>query len=238
MRTGISNIKPIGQHDRPVRPWTRQEGRRPGVLVIHEGLGLTSILRRSPHGSPGWVMPPSPWTITGGGKPLANPPTPAAHWRLDRRPGGIRAAPRLRSTCFKAQKEVDARGSPRSATVSARDGAGNRRSGADVQAIVGFHSGSHRPPARTPGTSRQVLVCIGADDPIIRPSTRRFRDRNEAAGIDWRLQLYGGAATVHQSAADSRGMPGFLYHEATDRRSWNAMIELFNETLSSECNGE
>jgi hypothetical protein len=23
----------------------------------------------------------------------------------------------------------------------------------------------------------------------------------------------------------------FFYHEATDRRSWNAMIELFNETL-------
>jgi hypothetical protein len=26
-------------------------------------------------------------------------------------------------------------------------------------------------------------------------------------------------------------MTGFFYHEATDRRSWNAMIELFNETL-------
>jgi hypothetical protein len=26
-------------------------------------------------------------------------------------------------------------------------------------------------------------------------------------------------------------MKGFFYHEATDRRSWNAMIELFNETL-------
>ena len=32
-------------------------------------------------------------------------------------------------------------------------------------------------------------------------------------------------------AADSRGMQGFYYHEATDRRSWSAMIELFNETL-------
>jgi hypothetical protein len=26
-------------------------------------------------------------------------------------------------------------------------------------------------------------------------------------------------------------MKGFFSHEATDRRSWNAMIELFNETL-------
>ena len=30
---------------------------------------------------------------------------------------------------------------------------------------------------------------------------------------------------------DSRSMKGFFYHEATDRQSWNAMIELFNETL-------
>jgi len=26
-------------------------------------------------------------------------------------------------------------------------------------------------------------------------------------------------------------MQGFFFHEPTDRRSWNAMIELFNETL-------
>ncbi|MGZ5904697.1 MAG: hypothetical protein ACXWKQ_05060 [Reyranella sp.] len=32
-------------------------------------------------------------------------------------------------------------------------------------------------------------------------------------------------------AADSRGMQGFFYHDATDLRSWNATIELFYETL-------
>ncbi len=54
----------------------------------------------------------------------------------------------------------------------------------------------------------------------------------KAAGLDWRLLLYGGAGhSFTNPAADSRGMQGFYHHEATDRRSWSAMIELFNETL-------
>ncbi len=32
-------------------------------------------------------------------------------------------------------------------------------------------------------------------------------------------------------AADARGMKGFFYHADPDRRSWNGMIDRFNETL-------
>ena len=78
-----------------------------------------------------------------------------------------------------------------------------------------------------------MLVCIGADDPIIPPEQRAdFEKEMKAANLDWRLQLYGGAGhSFTNPAADARGMKGFFFHEATDRRSWNAMIELFNETL-------
>ncbi|MDP0925272.1 dienelactone hydrolase family protein, partial [Klebsiella pneumoniae] len=80
----------------------------------------------------------------------------------------------------------------------------------------------------------KVLVCIGADDPIIPPEQRvAFEKEMKSAPIDWRLQLYGGAGhSFTNPAADSRGMKGFFYHQATDRRSWNAMIELFDETLN------
>ncbi len=108
------------------------------------------------------------------------------------------------------------------------------RSGADVKAIVGFHSGlATARPQDAKNIKGKVLVCIGADDPIIPPAQRAaFENEMMAAGIDWRLQLYGGAGhSFTNPAADSRGMKGFFFHEATDRRSWNAMIELFDETL-------
>jgi hypothetical protein len=42
-----------------------------------------------------------------------------------------------------------------------------------------------------------------------------------------------GVRMIGQRAVDALGMKGFFNHEATDRRSWNAMIELFNETLGT-----
>ena len=91
----------------------------------------------------------------------------------------------------------------------------------------------HRAAQDAANIKGKVLVCIGADDPIIPPEQRAdFEKEMKAARVDWRLQLYGGAGhSFTNPAADSRGMKGFFYHEATDRRSWNAMIELFDETL-------
>ena len=103
-----------------------------------------------------------------------------------------------------------------------------------VKAAISFHGTLDTPnPADAKNIKGKVLVCIGADDPIIPPAQRAaFVNELMAAGIDWRLQLYGGAGhSFTNPAADSRGMKGFFFHEATDRRSWNAMIELFDETL-------
>lgn len=109
------------------------------------------------------------------------------------------------------------------------------RGGNAVKGVAGFHSGlGTARPEDAKNIKGKVLVCIGADDPIIPPAQRAaFEDEMKAAGADWRLQLYGGAGhSFTNPAADSRGMKGFFYHEATDRRSWNAMIELFEETLN------
>ena len=94
--------------------------------------------------------------------------------------------------------------------------------------VIVLSSGVYRMRRRT-ATSRRVAAVV-ADTPLHgriaqMPSIGPAR-------VDWRLQLYGGAGhSFTNPAADSRGMKGFFYHEATDRRSWNAMIELFNETL-------
>ena len=213
-----------------------KSGRRPGVLVIHEGPGLTEhtkniAARLAELGYAAFAM-----DYHGDGKPLPNladvRPRIAA-WIAD--PTGIRARALAALEVLKAQKEVD---SARLAAIGYCFGGTTAleigRSGADVKAIVGFHSGlATARPQDARNIRGKVLVCIGADDPIIPPEQRAdFEKEMKEAGIDWRLQLYGGAGhSFTNPAADSRGMKGFFYHEATDRRSWNAMIELFDETL-------
>lgn len=211
-------------------------GRRAGVLVCHEGPGLTEHTKKIAARLAGQGYAAFAMDYHGDGKPLANPADTMGRltpWRAD--PTGIRARAIAALEVLRAQKEVDparlaAIGYCFGGTTALELG----RSGADVKAIVGFHSGlATARPQDAANIKGKVLVCIGADDPIIPPEQRAdFEKEMKAANLDWRLQLYGGAGhSFTNPAADARGMKGFFFHEATDRRSWNAMIELFNETL-------
>ena len=110
------------------------------------------------------------------------------------------------------------------------------RSGAMIAATVGFHSGLK---TSRPQDARQirgkVLVCLGADDPLIPPAERiAFEEEMRNAKIDWQMHLYGGAQhSFTDPGADERarvmGIQGLKYDAAADRRSWRSMLELFNE---------
>ncbi|MFN0029717.1 MAG: dienelactone hydrolase family protein [Acidimicrobiales bacterium] len=108
------------------------------------------------------------------------------------------------------------------------------RGGAPLKAVVGFHSGlaTARPEDASKITGK-VLACIGTEDPLVPPKQRAdFEAEMRAGGVDWRMNLYGGAAhSFTNPTAGAMGVPGIEYHELTDIRSWNAMLDLFNETL-------
>jgi dienelactone hydrolase len=106
------------------------------------------------------------------------------------------------------------------------------RGGANVKAVIGFHSGlgTSRPQDASNITAK-VLVCIGSEDPMI-PAAQRseFEAEMRAGGVDWQMNLYGGA--VHSFTnpnAGEAGMAGVAYHKLTDDRSWRAMLDLFAE---------
>jgi len=109
------------------------------------------------------------------------------------------------------------------------------RAGAGLKAVVGFHSGlSTTAPASDAKAFRgKVLVCIGADDPFIKPEERAaFESEMRSAGVDWQIHLYGG--TVHSFTnrqAATRNNPAMRYSEDADKRSWTAMRELLYAEL-------
>jgi dienelactone hydrolase len=53
-----------------------------------------------------------------------------------------------------------------------------------------------------------------------------------AAGVDWQMNVYGEAGhSFTNPGVGALGMPGFEYHAETDRRSWAAMLDFFDEAF-------
>jgi dienelactone hydrolase len=108
------------------------------------------------------------------------------------------------------------------------------RAGADLKAIVGFHPGlTSARPEDSANIVGNLLVCVGADDALIPVATRlAFEDEMRAAGVDWRMNLYGGAQhSFTHPHADAGPIAGLAYHQLTDERSWRAMLDLFAEVF-------
>ena len=105
------------------------------------------------------------------------------------------------------------------------------RSGAALNGIVSFHGGLDS-PAPTDGKNIQckVLVCHGADDPFEKPEDlAAFESEMRAANVDWRLIMYGGAVHSFTQPMADGSMPGAKYNERADKRSWQDMKQFFAE---------
>ncbi len=211
-------------------------GRRPGVLVAPEGAGLVdltkSIARRLAElGYVAFAM-----DYYGDGKPLAD--MSEVMPRINAfmaEPSTIRARASEALRVLASQPQCDP---DRLAAIGYCFGGTTvlelARSGADVKAVVAFHAGLEVTRPAAPGQVRaKVLAQIGALDPIV-PAEQRvaFEQEMTAAGVDWQMIVYGGAGhSFTNPGIAAFGMPGFDYHELTDRRSWTAMLALFDEAL-------
>lgn len=108
------------------------------------------------------------------------------------------------------------------------------RDGADVKAVVGFHSSL---PVNRPEDYRKikgkVLILTGAADPLVPPDLRsQFEAQVNEAGVDWRMTLYGGALHAFTVVGvEEIGMAGVAYQKSADERSWRAMLDLFEESI-------
>ncbi len=109
------------------------------------------------------------------------------------------------------------------------------RAGAPLKAIAAFHPGLVSAPAQdNRAIAGKLLLCLGAEDPIAPAEQREtFLAEMSEAAVDWQMQLYGGVGhSFTNREIDSWNYPGFRYDAEADARSWRAMRHLFEETLS------
>ncbi|TAL00987.1 MAG: dienelactone hydrolase family protein, partial [Rhodospirillaceae bacterium] len=109
------------------------------------------------------------------------------------------------------------------------------RGGADMAGVVSFHGALETTAPAQPGAVKaSVLVCNGADDPLIPPPhVVAFEEEMRKAGADWQVINYGG--TLHSFTnpeAEAAGMAALRYNKQTDQRSWAAMTSFFAEVFA------
>ena len=152
-------------------------------------------------------------------------------------PGRMRAISRAALEVLTAQPRVDG---ARVAGVGFCFGAVMMlelaRDRADLKAVVGFHPGSaDHDPGDSHSITAKVLMCVGSEDPMFPVEQRlAFEEEMRAAGVDWQLNVYGGARhSFTNRRSDGWGLPEVGYHEAADTRSWRAMTDLFDEVFAA-----
>ncbi len=108
------------------------------------------------------------------------------------------------------------------------------RSGAVLSAVVSFHGGlASARPGDAGNIEAKVLVCHGAADTLVPMSQlAAFEEEMSRTSVDWQTHVYAGAKHGFTNPdADNAAVPELGYYAAADRRSWAAMLGLFEEVF-------
>ena len=213
-----------------------KSGKRPGIIVAHEGGGLTDHAKDAARrlAEAGYIA--FALDYYGDGKPLTDMGDVMKRlgvWFAD--PTGIRVRAHAALEVLMAQPETDT--SRMAATGYCFGGTTAlemARAGEPILAAVGFHSGlATGKPAQAGVVKAKVLAQIGAADPMVGAEQRAaFEKEMTEAGVDWRMTLFGGV--VHSFTnpdAGTLGRPELAYNKDADERSWRAMLDLFDEVF-------
>ena len=211
-------------------------GPRPGVLVVHQWLGITDYEKHraemlAQNGCVAFCA-----DIYGKGvrpKDTKEAGAEATKYKSDRQL--LRARVNAGLEQLKKSELVDAN---RLAAIGYCFGGTTvielARSGADIKGVVSFHGGLDSPtPADGKNIKCKVLVCHGADDPYVSAKDlAAFEDEMRQANVDWVLIKFGGAVhSFTQPMAGNDNSKGAAYNERADKRSWAVLKMFFNDIL-------
>jgi dienelactone hydrolase len=210
------------------------QGKRPGVLIIHQWKGLTDYEKKRAEMLAKLGYNVFALDIYGKGVRPSSPQEAGAlagQYKRDR--ALLRERARAGLAVLQKQELTDPK---RVAAIGYCFGGTSvielARSGADIAGVVSFHGGLDSPhPADGKNIKCKVLALHGADDPYVpAKDLAAFEDEMRQSKVDWELVKYGGA--VHSftdwNAGDNVAQ-GAAYNEKSDQRSWEAMRQFFNE---------
>jgi dienelactone hydrolase len=104
------------------------------------------------------------------------------------------------------------------------------RSGANINGVVSFHGLLMPSSISSIGIQSKILVLHGERDPMVPlDMVDEFQKEMTTANADWQLHSYGG--TYHAFTNPEANDPEFgtQFNKDANRRSWDSMLNFFNE---------
>ena len=107
-------------------------------------------------------------------------------------------------------------------------------SGADLKGVASFHGSLPVPTdAQAEAIRSSVMVAHGNADEFV-PAERvaAFMAAMEKSNVDWQMTFYGGALHAFTvPGAEKRGIPNLAYNERADHRSWEQLQAFLKEVF-------
>jgi len=218
------------------------KGKRPGVLVVHEWWGHNQHARDRARMLAELGYTALALDMYGDGKFADHPKkagefmnTAMADWEGSQ--AKFNAAKKLLQDHATVDPErIAAIGFCFGGAVSLR----MARGGADLDAVVVFHSALPMAPPVSPGQVKvSVLVINGADDPFLDPKTvASFKQEMATAAEDFKyVSLEGVRHSYTNKQADEFSkkfnIPALKYNKEADERAWSAMQDHFKRIFAN-----
>jgi dienelactone hydrolase len=202
------------------------KGRRPGIVVFHQWMGITEYERMRARMLAGLGYVALAADVYGKGKRASDREEAiglSSAYRKDRKLMRARAAAALNA--LEENKMVD---DARTAAIGYCFGGTVAlelaRSGAEVKGTVSFHGGLDTPDMSDASNIKgKVLVLHGAADKVVSAEqVAGFQKEMSEAGVDWYMVVYAYARHAFTQK-------GERYNEPADMRSWDEMKDFFGE---------
>ena len=214
------------------------EGKRPGILVVHEWWGHNNYVRQRADMLAELGYTAIAVDMYGDGK-LADHPDDAGKFAMSVFSNLPEATSRFDAAMelLKSHPSVD---TEKIAAIGYCFGGSvvltMANSGSDLDAVAAFHSGVQLPVMPNDQLKAKVLICNGADDPFISPeSITAFKTAMDSIGADYQYFSYPGVKHSFTSKeadanAEKFGMP-LAYDADADAKSWASLQQLFDKAF-------
>jgi dienelactone hydrolase len=212
------------------------QGKRPGVLVVHEWWGLDEYARSRARQLAGAGYLAFACDMYGQGK-TADHPEDAQKMATAVRKSVDEWRKRALAALdvLKAQPQCDP---ARLAAIGYCFGGSTALqlaySGSDLKAVATFHAALPTPTAaEAKAVQARLLICHGGADAFIpEAAIKSFRESLDKAGTKYEFVSY--PEVVHSftvPGADARNLPGMKYDKQADSDSWSRLTRLLVEQL-------